>query len=85
MESRLLEVNQLANQSQIQLNDTTDVLKSLEERLKNHGGKRSARSESAQLDLGLWENSQRTFFSEFCRICLCNHVSGFYWDVAVHS
>ena len=31
MENRLLEVNQLANQSQLQLNDTTDVIKSLEE------------------------------------------------------
>ena len=35
MENRLLEVNQLANQSQLQLNDTTDVIKSLEERLKS--------------------------------------------------
>ena len=34
MENRLLEVNLLANQSQLQLNDTTNVIKSLEERLK---------------------------------------------------
>ena len=34
MEDRLTEVNLLANQSQIQLNDTTNVIKSLEERLK---------------------------------------------------
>lgn len=34
MENRLLEVNQLANRSQLQLNETTDVIKTLEERLK---------------------------------------------------
>ena len=34
MENRLLEVNLLANQSQLQLNDTTNVIQSLEERLK---------------------------------------------------
>ena len=34
MENRLLEVNLLANQSQLQLNDKTNVIKSLEERLK---------------------------------------------------
>ena len=34
MENRLFEVNHLANQSQIRLNDTNEVLKSLEERLR---------------------------------------------------
>ena len=34
MENRLLEVNHLASQSQIRLNDTNEVLKSLEERLR---------------------------------------------------
>ncbi len=34
MEARLLEVNQLANSSQQQLSDTTDVLKTIEARLK---------------------------------------------------
>ena len=34
MESRLFEVNHLANQSQIRLSDTNEVLKSLEERLR---------------------------------------------------
>jgi hypothetical protein len=34
MENRLFEVNNLANQSQIRLNDTNEVLKSLEERLR---------------------------------------------------
>jgi len=34
MENRLFEVNNLANQSQIRLNDTNQVLKSLEERLR---------------------------------------------------
>ena len=34
MESRLLEVNQLANQSQLQVNDTTQVLQTLEQRLQ---------------------------------------------------
>ena len=34
MESRLSEVNQLANQSQIQLNETTHVINSLEDRQK---------------------------------------------------
>ena len=35
MEARLSEVNQLANQSQLQLNDTTHVLKNLEQRLQS--------------------------------------------------
>ncbi len=34
MENRLFEVNHLASQSQIRLNDTNEVLKSLEERLR---------------------------------------------------
>lgn len=34
METRLIEVNQLANLSQVKLEDTTEVLQSLEERLK---------------------------------------------------
>lgn len=35
MEARLSEVNQLANQSQLQVNDTTHVLQNLEERLQS--------------------------------------------------
>ena len=35
METRLLEVNQLANQSQLKVNDTTQVLQTLEQRLQS--------------------------------------------------
>ena len=68
MENRLLEVNLLANQSQLQLNDTTNVIKSLEERLKTTEVNYAAYILfffSHRLDLFFW-----------CNVMACMHT---YW------
>ena len=67
MENRLLEVNLLANQSQLQLNDTTNVIKSLEERLKTTEVNYAVYIVffSHRLDLFFW-----------CNVMACMHT---YW------
>ena len=68
MENRLLEVNLLANQSQLQLNDTTNVIKSLEERLK------TTEVNYAVYILFILSHRLDLFF--WCNVMACMHT---YW------
>ena len=73
MENRLLEVNLLANQSQLQLNDTTNVIKSLEERLKTTEVNYAVYILfffSHRLDLFFWCNNENVIYGRNIISCI---------------